>query len=543
MAASGRRSCTVPLGEEVAAAWRFLDAAPGAEPATAVIEMAAASGLELVGGAAGNDPMAASTRGTGELIEAALDEGARRIIVGLGGSATTDGGVGALEVIADDVRLRSTELLVACDVTTTFVFAAEVFGPQKGATPAMVGLLGRRLDALAEHYLDRFGVDVRQIPGSGAAGGLGGGLAVLGAKTALGLRTGRRPPRARSSDRTSRPRHHRRRSTGRDVVYRQGRRIASRPRRRAGDIACVVGEATPEALALAGEMTVLSLSDRYGGEKARSDTEALIEATCAEFLASWSAEPMSSAGHARAEELASAGRGDHRLPLSCRRSAPSGRRPPGPLAPGSAHSSRSAPTSGARRCFSRPASSRRVRRRCSTASTTTTAQRRCRPAGPTTTRAWSTRATGKMDSLARWRRRIEECGADDVVIGVVGRSEIVAANWTTPLSFVFIDGGHGAEVEWADYRGWSAKIAPGGLLAIHDVFPDPADGGRPPYECYLDALDSGRFVEDTGYAAESLRVLVATGAGASKAGAASPKSSLATPPANTSAAISTAASE
>jgi MMP 1-O-methyltransferase len=152
-------------------------------------------------------------------------------------------------------------------------------------------------------------------------------------------------------------------------------------------------------------------------------------------------------------------------------------------------------------------------------------------------------SSGKMDSLNRWRRRIEDCGAADVVIGVVGRSEIVAANWTTPLSFVFIDGGHGTDVEWADYRGWSAKIAPGGLLAIHDVFPDPADGGRPPYECYLDALDSGRFVEATGYAADSLRVLVATGAGTSNAGAAAPNSSFATPPPNTSAAISTAASE
>jgi MMP 1-O-methyltransferase len=151
--------------------------------------------------------------------------------------------------------------------------------------------------------------------------------------------------------------------------------------------------------------------------------------------------------------------------------------------------------------------------------------------------------TGKMETLARWRRRIEECGADDLVIGVVGRSGIVASNWATPLSFVFIDGGHGEEVEWADYRGWSEKIAPGGLLAIHDVFPDPADGGRPPYDCYLEAIGSGRFVEATSYAAESLRVLVATGAGASKTGAAAPKSSSATPPSNTSAAISTAASE
>jgi MMP 1-O-methyltransferase len=120
-------------------------------------------------------------------------------------------------------------------------------------------------------------------------------------------------------------------------------------------------------------------------------------------------------------------------------------------------------------------------------------------------------ATGRMDSLMRWRRRIDECAADDVVVGIVGRSDLVAANWTTPLSFVFIDGGHGADVEWADYRGWSEKLAAGGLLAIHDVFADPADGGRPPYECYLDALGSGRFVEATGYAADSLRVLLATG--------------------------------
>jgi glycerate kinase len=280
-----------PLGEEVAAAWRFLDTASGAASATAVIEMAAASGLELVGGAVGNDPMAASTRGTGELIKAALDEGAKRIIVGLGGSASTDGGIGALEVLAGDVRLRSTELLVACDVTTTFVFASEVFGPQKGATPAMVGLLGRRLDALAEHYLDRFGVDVREIPGSGAAGGLGGGLAALGGKLRSGFELvadllGLDHAIERADlvitgegrlDATS--------FTGK-VVGSLRDRVAQRI-----DIACIVGEATPDALARAGDMTVLSLTDRYGAEKARSDTEALIEATCAAFLTTWSPEP------------------------------------------------------------------------------------------------------------------------------------------------------------------------------------------------------------------------------------------------------------
>jgi hypothetical protein len=145
------------------------------------------------------------------------------------------------------------------------------------------------------------------------------------------------------------------------------------------------------------------------------------------------------------------------------------------------------------------------------------------------------KATGMMDSLPRWRRRIEECEADDIVIGLIGRSDLVAANWATPLSFVFI--------EWADYRGWSPRLAPGGLLAIHDVFADPRSGGRPPYECYRDALDSGRFVEVPAYAAESLRVLVATGETTSKSGASSPKSAFDTPPPSTSAAINTAASE
>src|SRR6185436_12240047 len=88
---------------------------------TAIIEMARASGLVLAGGPDGNDPMAATTTGVGELIDRALDSGATRIIVGLGGSATTDGGLGALRAIHAPVRLRRLELLVACDVTTLFV--------------------------------------------------------------------------------------------------------------------------------------------------------------------------------------------------------------------------------------------------------------------------------------------------------------------------------------------------------------------------------------------------------------------------------------
>jgi glycerate kinase len=148
---------------------------------TAVIEMARASGLLLAGGPEANDPLRASTAGTGELIVAALEAGARRIVVGVGGSATTDGGLAALRAVQSKGRLAGVELIVACDVTTTFVDAAATYGPQKGATDAQVALLARRLERLAQVYVEDFGVDVRDLEGSGAAGGLAGGLAAMGA--------------------------------------------------------------------------------------------------------------------------------------------------------------------------------------------------------------------------------------------------------------------------------------------------------------------------------------------------------------------------
>jgi glycerate kinase len=171
---------TGPLGTPVEAAWRL-------HHDTAIIEMARASGLVLAGGAEGNDPMNATTAGTGELIDAALTAGAKRIIVGLGGSATTDGGLGALKAISSPVRLRGVELLVACDVTTLFVDAAAVFGPQKGATSAQIKMLTGRLEQLVGQYRDQFGVDVATIPGSGAAGGIAGMLAALGGRLVPGF--------------------------------------------------------------------------------------------------------------------------------------------------------------------------------------------------------------------------------------------------------------------------------------------------------------------------------------------------------------------
>ncbi|QXC59163.1 glycerate kinase [Aquihabitans sp. G128] len=171
---------TGPLGGAVEAGWRHAGR-------LAVIEMAQASGLALVGGAEGNDPIAASTAGTGELIVAALDAGAKRIFVGHGGSATTDGGLAALRALFPAARLKGVELVAAVDVHTAFLEAADVFGAQKGATASQVELLRRRLERLAQVYLEDHGVDVTTLPGAGAAGGLAGGLAAVGATIESGF--------------------------------------------------------------------------------------------------------------------------------------------------------------------------------------------------------------------------------------------------------------------------------------------------------------------------------------------------------------------
>jgi len=114
--------------------------------------------------------------------------------------------------------------------------------------------------------------------------------------------------------------------------------------------------------------------------------------------------------------------------------------------------------------------------------------------------------TGRMDTLPWFRSTIHDAGLEDVVIAVVGPSPTIARYWSTQLSFVFIDGGHGEEPARLDYQSWAPQGAVGGTLAIHDVFPDPADGGRPPYEqIYLPALRSGRFTEID--AVGSLRLL------------------------------------
>lgn len=117
---------------------------------------------------------------------------------------------------------------------------------------------------------------------------------------------------------------------------------------------------------------------------------------------------------------------------------------------------------------------------------------------------WNPEA-GALDSLPAFRDTLRRAGLEESVVPVVGRSAIVARWWRTPLALLFIDGGHTMEAALADWRGWSPHLMPGGVLAIHDVFPDPADGGRPPHEIYLLALASGLFVEEA--AVKSLRLL------------------------------------
>ena len=113
---------------------------------------------------------------------------------------------------------------------------------------------------------------------------------------------------------------------------------------------------------------------------------------------------------------------------------------------------------------------------------------------------------GVMDTLPYFRDAIFAAGLEHVVIALVGHSGVIARNWTTPLSFLFIDGGHGEEPAKADFNGWVPKVKEGGILAIHDVFPNPNDGGRPPYEqIYLPAIESGNWNEV--HVEGSLRIL------------------------------------
>lgn len=170
-----------PLGTYVQA--EFGRSADGA----ALIEMAKASGLTLAGGKESNDPIAASTIGTGELIKAAVEKGFQSIVIGCGGSATTDGGFGAFEVLRTLRGFDRVDLTCLYDVETKFLDAAKDFAPQKGATSKQVEFLRRRLMGTAQIYSGVYGTSPVEVPGSGAAGGLAGFLYCAGATLVRGF--------------------------------------------------------------------------------------------------------------------------------------------------------------------------------------------------------------------------------------------------------------------------------------------------------------------------------------------------------------------
>jgi glycerate kinase len=245
----GNRQTTVtgPLGEPVEAQWRLED------DGTALIEAAQACGLSLAGGPEGNDPLGATSHGVGELVAAAVTAGAARIVVAVGGVASTDGGAGAVEALPS----RLPPIDVACDVEARFLEAADVFAPQKGATPEQVRILRERLAKLA----------VPDLPGSGAAGGLAGGLAAVGARLVSGF--GLVADRLRFDERLA---------EADLVVTGEGLVDAtSLTGKVVGGVLARAAAAGVEALVLAGEVAAgssidaVSLVERYGAERALSE--------------------------------------------------------------------------------------------------------------------------------------------------------------------------------------------------------------------------------------------------------------------------------
>ena len=273
---------TGPDGSPVTARWRAGDR-------TAVVESALASGLVLVGGAEGNDPVAATSRGTGELLVAAAARvgPGGTVVVGLGGSATTDGGLGALEAVRSAGGLTEVHLIGACDVATRFVDAAALFAPQKGADAEQVALLTRRLEELGDRYRSEYGVDVRGLAGSGAAGGLGGALTMLGGD----LRSGYALVRdlvglgaaLDGADRVV---------TGEgalDATSFAGKAVGGvvgDARARDLPTLVVAGRCTEEAAAEAREAgcDVVSLSERFGSGRAMTKTEDCLTQVVADWL-------------------------------------------------------------------------------------------------------------------------------------------------------------------------------------------------------------------------------------------------------------------
>lgn len=301
---------TGPLGDPVDAGYGWI---PGSGEGAAVVEMALASGLALVSEAR-RDPLRATTRGTGELVLAACEDGARRVIVCIGGSATNDGGAGMAQalgvrlldgggtdlgpggaVLLDLARVdasglsravQGAEFVVACDVDNPLAGpegASAVYGPQKGASPDDVAVLDRALAHYAAVLHRDLGIDVRDVPGAGAAGGLGGGMvAFLGARLRPGVEVVMEAvglaDRLRRADLAI---------TGEGKFDQQSLRgkvpagVIGAAREAGVPVAVLCGQAevAPQDLA------VTSLAERFGIERALEDTRRALEDLAAELAA------------------------------------------------------------------------------------------------------------------------------------------------------------------------------------------------------------------------------------------------------------------
>lgn len=278
--ANKNTTVTGPLGEPVDAGWRL-------DGRVAFVEMAAASGLLVVGGAESNDAIAADTAGTGQLIATAIELGARTVYVFLGGSATTDGGWGALEALPPAARMKEIDLVVATDVLTTFVDAAQIFGPQKGASAVQVAFLQRRLHRLVQIYQDEYGIDVSNRPGTGAAGGLAGGLVAIGGRIEPGFDV--------IADWVRLDEH----LSGADLVI-TGEGFLDEESfngKVVGGVAAWAGEQSVPVLAIVGDrdddvavpagIDVVSLAAHFGLDRALSEPVALVEELVAARLTAW----------------------------------------------------------------------------------------------------------------------------------------------------------------------------------------------------------------------------------------------------------------
>lgn len=272
-----------PLGQPTVAGWfRMGD--------HAFVEMAEAAGRHLLPHPRGDDPVVATTRGVGRILLAARSAGATRITVGCGGSATTDGGAGCLEVVEAAGGLGDVELIGATDVTTRFLDAARIFGPQKGASAHQVTALTDRLRALASAWQRTRGIDVTHIDRTGAAGGFGGALVVLGATLQSGFdivaEQHRLEARLASCDIAVT-------GEGRlDATTLEGKSIVSLLRLAPDGcrVLIITGQVADDAgshLDPKGrlDLQVCDLSKRFGGEAARTRTAELVELVTAEVLA------------------------------------------------------------------------------------------------------------------------------------------------------------------------------------------------------------------------------------------------------------------